>query len=166
LFTSIQKIRQNVLYARTPPKKTAISLALGVALAFGPLPGLHLISAFMLTRFFRLNGLVMVTGVFVHNPWTMLPIHALGLVLGDLLIYGHLASIESFQLFPWQEIGFFTLFKASFWQSNGEIFLIILPSFLLGSCITALITGAFTYQVTWRYLSRSHPFEQSPDSPP
>lgn len=166
LFLSIQKIRQNVLYARTPPKKTALSLAIGIGLAFGPLPGLHLIGAFVLTRVFRLNGLVMVTGVFVHNPWTMIPIHGLGLVLGDLLLHGHLASIENFQMFPWEDIGFFTLFKREFWQTNGQVFLTLLPSFLIGSTISALVTGISTYQITVRYLTRNlaHASQQNPST--
>lgn len=153
----LRNLRTSVLYAKTPPSRTALSLAIGVGIALGPLPGLHLLVTFALLKFFRLNSIVLLGGVFVHNPWTMIPIHALGLTIGDLLLYGKFASIEGFRSFPWEQFGFFSLFKPIFWQQNRELFLSMLAPFALGSTVMAVVGGVLTYKLALNYLKRNLP---------
>lgn len=64
----LQRIKKEILQADTPPRITAISMAVGVALAFGPLPGLHLLLGFLLNRIFKLNAVIMLVGILIHNP--------------------------------------------------------------------------------------------------
>ena len=149
-YLSFARIRTEIKRSASSPKVTALSMAMGVGLAFGPLPGLHILIGFVLARILRLNPIVMLLGIFFHNPWTMVPIHLTGLLLGDLLVYGHFESIAKFQAFPWHEIGFFNLFDRSFWLDNGPILRSFIKPFLLGSSLLGIATGLASYWFTFR----------------
>lgn len=163
---TLRKIRQNILYAKTPPKITALSLALGIGIALGPFPGFHFFLVFILLKFCRLNNIVLLGGVFLHNPWTMIPIHALGLMVGDLILHGHLASVDTLSAVPWKEFGFLSLFQKQFWDQNGESFLKLLLPFGIGSSLIGVLSGIFSYYTALQFLRRRLPdeFRQSPPS--
>ncbi len=156
-YVSLSRVRHALLYADTPPKLTAASMAVGVALAFSPFPGVHLVAAFLLSKIFRLNPVVVLIGSMIHNPWTMLPIHAFGLMVGDLMLYGHLESVELFRAFPWDELGVATVFKLSFWSQNGDVFLEMLRPFFIGSFAVSAILGLFAYRLTLKFVKYAKP---------
>ncbi len=154
-YFSLKRIKKEILQSSSSPKITALSMGIGVALAFGPIPGLHLITFFIINKLFKLNPVVMLLGILCHNPWTMIPIHLLGLFLGDLVLYQGLVSTEQFKLFPWGELGFSTLFSGPFWNLNGPLLLTFLKPFLVGSTFSAIIFGFSSYYLTFKICSRS-----------
>lgn len=147
-------MRDKILYAKTPPKLTALSFALGVAIAMGPFPGLHVVTGLLLLKVWRLNSVVLFTGIFIHNPWTMIPIHTLALAIGDLLLYQEFATLDKFSQFPWKELGFFTFFEGEFWQAHGDLFLGLLAPFVVGSLVLALVCAIASYKLSLHYLMR------------
>jgi len=154
-YFSLKRIKKEILQSDAGPKRTAISLATGVALAFSPFPGLHLISLIILIKAFRLNGVVSLAGVLIHNPWTMVLIHFAGLALGDLVLHGNLAILANFQLLPWNEIGLTTIFMKSFWVDNGVVLKSIFLPFLVGSSILSLVFGTLSYRMALGLLTRN-----------
>jgi uncharacterized protein len=58
-----------------PPHKLALAFALGVFVAFSPTIGLHTLSCLVLGWMLRLNKLVILTGAFINNPWTIVPLY-------------------------------------------------------------------------------------------
>jgi len=161
-YFSFQRIKKEILHSSSTPRVTALSMAIGVSLAFGPIPGLHLLTFFIINKVFKLNAVVMLLGILVHNPWTMIPIHLLGLFLGDMLLYQELVSGEQFKLFPWGQLGITTLFNGPFWELNGPLLLTFLKPFMVGSTASAIIFGLTSYYFTFKFCSRSEPEETTP----
>jgi uncharacterized protein (DUF2062 family) len=151
---SVKRFKNEIFQAGTPPRTTAFSLALGIWLAFSPIPGLHFVIAFVAARMFKLNGVVLILGVMIHNPWTMLPIHMLGLMIGDLVLTGHLQSLEQFQQFPIGELGLTNLFRHSFWHEHGPALSYFIRPFVVGHLIMNTVLALVFYRYTL-YLLRN-----------
>lgn len=156
-------IRNKIVHADTSPHVTALSFAIGIVIALGPFPGLHIISGLILLKFWKLNNVVLFSGIFVHNPWTLIPIHTFALALGDLILYQRFATLDKFSQFPWQEFGFFTFFKGEFWMKNGDLFLSILPPFFVGSLVLSAAGGIFAYRSALRFLLRKRRHGRTPN---
>ena len=147
-FFSLGQIKKEILGAQSSPRLTAVSMATGVVLAFSPFPGMHLLIGFILIKSFRLNPIITLLGILVHNPWTMVPIHLAGLVTGDLVLSGGLVSLESFRTIPWQEFGITRIWNAGFWQRNGPLLLSIFKPFFVGSSLLSTVFGLMSYRLT------------------
>ena len=147
-YFSLQRIKKVITQADTPPHITAISMAVGVSLAFGPLPGLHLVLGFLINRIFRLNPVVMLVGILAHNPWTMIPIHLTGLFTGDLILYQKLVSAGQFESMPWDQIGVFSFVDSAFWAEHGQTLASFLTPFVVGHLILSTTTGIISYKLT------------------
>jgi uncharacterized protein (DUF2062 family) len=119
------------------PERIALAFALGVFLAFSPLLGLHTFLGLILAFFFDLNRIALLLGVFVNNPWTLIPIYAAGTYLGGLLV--GFPSRPPLPHFDWQAV-----WSAGFWvQLAGQRQ--ILTPMLLGSSILSVLTAALSY---------------------
>ena len=67
------------------PGKLKLAFAVGVFIAFSPLVGVHAVLGVLVTWAFRFNPVAVMVGVFINNPWTMVPIYGGGLWLGTML---------------------------------------------------------------------------------
>ena len=153
------RAKEALLLSDTSPKVTALSMAVGVALAFSPFPGLQFIFAIVLTHWLRLNSMVVIVGILVHNPWTFFPIHLSGIVVGDLVLYRKMQSMDAFREFPWHELGLRTTFSSEFWQENGSLFLSFLLPFFWGHMILAALMAVLSYYLTLKVLKRNPTFD-------
>ncbi len=154
-YISLNRFKKEILKSPTSHRMTAFSMALGVWLAFSPFPGLHLVIAFVLQRIFKLNGVVLLVGILVHNPWTMIPIHLSGLAIGDLILSGSLDSLALFDEFPWNDLGISTVFSSDFWHDNWQFLRAFLKPFFCGSLVLASSFSVAAYNVTLRILKRA-----------
>ena len=68
------------------PEKVAASFAIGVAIAFSPFIGFHLLLAIVLAVILRLNKLDVVLGTLVVNPLTLGPVSAAALPVGRTIL--------------------------------------------------------------------------------
>lgn len=65
------------------PKKFALSFCMGIFIAFCPFIGLRTVMAFVFSRLFMLNFVVVLaTLMVIHNPWTMIPVYGAGYFFG------------------------------------------------------------------------------------
>jgi uncharacterized protein len=119
------------------PERIAKAFALGVFLAFSPLIGLHFFLGLGLVLFFGLNRFALLLGLFINNPWTLLPIYAAGTYLGGLLI-----GFPQIPVLPSFELG--SIWNGHFWgQLAGQWY--ILKPLVVGSFVLSVFLSAFSY---------------------
>ncbi len=73
---------REVLSVKEPPRRVALAFAVGIFIGMSPLLGLHTILGIVLAWQLRLNKLVTLIGVYVTNPWTIVPIYTFGTLIG------------------------------------------------------------------------------------
>ena len=129
------KMRQ-VLAIKDSPRRIATSFAVGVFIGMSPLLGIHTVLGIVIAWQFRLNKLVTLIGVYVTNPWTIIPIYTFGTWVGARLM-----GIES--IIPsvdWSSITFFGLM--------GSFRPLVLP-FVLGSTLLGFVAAVIGYFVIY-----------------
>ena len=130
---------KKLLALEDTPERIAKAFALGVFLAFSPLIGLHIVLGFGLAFFCGLNRVAMLLGLFINNPWTLVPIYAAGTYLGGLIIgFPQMPALPSFELR--------SLWSVEFWgQLAGQWH--ILKPMIVGSFILSIFLSSFSYIV-------------------
>jgi uncharacterized protein (DUF2062 family) len=93
IFAYLQKTRvwvglkNHILHPDVTPQQLALSFAIGCAIAFNPILGLHTWMAFLLCVIFRkLHKPLIFAATFINNPWTMVPIATVSAYLGNILL--------------------------------------------------------------------------------
>ena len=142
-----QRLRHFFLHPELSPEQIAWSFALGLSVAFNPLMGLHtlLVLAFCFL-FRRLHMPLMFLGAFINNPWTMVPIATLEVILGNLL-RGH-GLHHGLGNIPWRDIGWRNFASWSGMQSLADMLRPVLHSYLLGGFILCVLALPVGYWVT------------------
>ncbi|MGO9379713.1 MAG: DUF2062 domain-containing protein [Dissulfurispiraceae bacterium] len=134
------KIRQ-VIGVKDSPRKIALSFGVGVFIGISPLLGLHTILGILAAWIFRLNKFVTLVGVYITNPWTIVPIYTFATWLG-----GRILGME--HILPKID-----------WHNAGMLDLIrdlepILAPFIFGSVFLGLVSGIAGYIVIYRSVVR------------
>jgi uncharacterized protein len=131
-----EKMRQ-VLAVKDSPRRIAASFAVGVFIGMSPLLGIHTILGLAIAWQFRLNKLVTLIGVYVTNPWTIIPIYTFGTWVGARLmgIEHILPSVD------WASITFFGLL--------GSFRPLVLP-FVVGSTLIGLVAATIGYFLIYK----------------
>ena len=134
------KLRQ-VIGVKDSPRKIALSFGLGVFIGMSPILGLHTILGIIAAWIFRLNKFVTLVGVYVTNPWTIVPIYTFATWLGG------------------QILGMEHILPKIDWHNAGIVDLIkdlepILPPFIFGTVFLGLICGIAGYVVIYRSVVR------------
>ena len=118
------------------PERIAFAFAFGVFLAFSPLLGLHTLLALTCAFLFGLNRFALLVGVFVNNPWTLVPIYAAGNYLGGLLV-----GFPDFSLPSWEKIG-----HLDFWWQVFDQWRLLLPM-MVGSTVLSVLAAVISYPI-------------------
>ncbi len=141
---SILDIRQKIRYIvmiNDPPHRVALSLGVGLFIGMSPFLGLHTIIGIAAAWIFKLNKFVTIVGVYVTNPWTIIPIYAFATWFGAKLL-----NIQ--EIIPdinWAE--------ASLSQIANEMKSLLAP-FLLGTTLLGLISGIAGYMIIYILMNR------------
>jgi uncharacterized protein (DUF2062 family) len=83
------RIKENIkriLGIGDSPHMIALSFAVGVFFAISPLLGLHTILGLAVAWRFRLNKAVVLSGVYVTNPWSIIPIYTFCTWFGTVML--------------------------------------------------------------------------------
>jgi uncharacterized protein (DUF2062 family) len=75
-----------ILTLDSHPGHISAGLAVGVLISFTPFYGFHLLMAIAAAFIFRLNKLTCITGTWINNPLTVVPVTAVSYKLGRLLL--------------------------------------------------------------------------------
>ncbi len=129
------KLRE-VISTKDSPKKIALSFAMGVFFGMSPLIGLHTVLAIGAAYLFRTNKFVTIVGVYVTNPWTIVPIYTFTTWLGAKLL--HVDKI--IPPLKWHAMSFSYLFN--------EVRFLLWP-FVFGSTLVALVSALIGYIVVY-----------------
>ncbi len=137
-----EKFRQ-VLSVRESPHRIAIAFATGIFIGMSPLLGIHTVLGIAVAWQFRLNRLVTLIGVYVTNPWTIVPIYTFGTWTGAKILGMHdlLPDID------WNHISMQGLL--------AEFRHLVLP-FILGSTLLGAIAAIVSYILVYRAVKSYH----------
>jgi len=128
-----------MLGSDSSPEVVAASFAIGVAISFTPLFGLHWIIALLLAVILRLNKVDVLLGTLAVNPLTFPAVAAIAIPIGRLLLR---ARREAVAHLPWRE-----LFRRSFWTSAAPTMKAIGLQMAVGLFFLAVTIGSLTYVV-------------------
>jgi uncharacterized protein (DUF2062 family) len=135
------KLRE-MLTIEEPPHRIAAAFAVGVFIGMSPFLGIHTLLGLVIAWQFKLNKLVTVMGVFVTNPWTIVPIYTFGTWVGTRII-----GVESIiPVIDWSHITFFGFL--------GKFRHLVLP-FIVGNIVTGLISAVVSYFLIYRAVKIS-----------
>lgn len=124
------------------PKKIAISFAVGVFIGMSPILGLHTVLGIAAAWIFRLNKFVTIIGVYVTNPWTIVPIYTFATWFGAKLL-GIKKIIPSID---WNNI--------SFGYILNEMRHLLLP-FIFGTTLLGLLSAIAGYIIIYQAVIKS-----------
>ena len=122
------------------PQKLKLAFAVGVFIAFSPLVGIHTVLGVAITWLFRFNPVAVMVGVFINNPWTMVPIYGGGLWLG-LQLWPPAADLPGIHFEGLTFIDFLVQLKP------------YLIPFVLGCTLTGLVAALIGYGVMHMLIS-------------
>lgn len=153
----IRKSIRFLLQAEGSPERLAIAFSLGVFLGFSPLLGLHTLIGLGLAIVFRLNKLVVLMGVYLNNPWVIVPFYGFSFLLGIQLtgMPQGAASIDQL-LERIAGIGVTTLLQADFWGWTFSQWRLLIPVFV-GSTVLCTGMALVAYPLTLWLLRRFKP---------
>ncbi len=120
----------------------ALSFGVGVFIGMSPFLGLHTIMGIAGAWIFHLNKFVTIAGVYVTNPWTIVPIYTFATWIGAELLGIH----EIIPDINWNDI--------SFSQVINEMQPLLLP-FLFGTTLLGLISGFAGYLIIYKMINKS-----------
>jgi uncharacterized protein (DUF2062 family) len=136
----------HMLGSDSPPEIVAASFAIGVAISFTPLIGLHWVIALGLAFVLKLNKIDVLLGTLVVNPLTLPAVGALALPIGRFLLQ---ARREAIAHLPWHD-----MFRRSFWTAAGPTMRAVGAQIAVGMFALSLVAGALTYVVLLRLIKR------------
>jgi uncharacterized protein len=138
------KILRRLFLLNDTPERIALAFALGVFLAFSPLIGLHTLLGIILSLTFGLNRFALLLGVFVNNPWTLVPIYAAGTYLGSLIVgFPRITSLPAFKCS--------LLLSGKYWVHLASQWSFLKP-LLLGSFILSMFAASLSYLIALRII--------------
>ena len=118
-----------------------MAFALGIFIGISPLFGIHTILGISLAHLFRLNRFVTIIGVYVTNPWTIIPIYTFCTWVGAKCfgIQKILPDVD------WGHITFSMLLK--------DLGPLLMP-FLVGTLLIGFFASMVSYAIVYALLKR------------
>ena len=129
-----------VLHLNETPHRTAAAFAVGVFICFSPTYGLHTASALFTAWAFRLNLVAVLTGSFLNNPWTVVPI--LGATLWTGFVVMGMPNVPAMQ---WDDVSVRALYE--------QLAPYVVP-FLVGGFVLSLLGALLTYPAALFVITR------------
>ena len=135
-----QKIKL-ILEIRDTPHRLSLAFATGVFIGMSPLFGVHTLLGLLVASLFRLNKLTILVGVYITNPWTIVPIYTFSTWVGAkcLGVNNILPDID------WRNITLSVIMK--------DFGFLIMP-FLCGTFIMAALSSLVSYVVLYHLVRK------------
>lgn len=146
----LKRLLRYVLHTDDTPVRAALAFALGVFIAWTPIVGLHTLVALGLAFLLGLNRVAVLTGTFINNPWTFLPIYSASAYLGSLLVGSDAPAPRLEGLSNWSDVGDFLS------QCQPWIVPLTTGTLILGTLCAFLSFPVVLYGIRWyRALRRA-----------
>jgi hypothetical protein len=137
------------LHTDDTPSRAALAFAIGVFIAWTPVLGLHTLLALGVAFLFGLNRVAMLTGTFVNNPWTIVPIYSSSAWIGSLLTGTDAGLPRLHEQTSWESFSSFIV------QVRPWIVPMTTGTLVLGSLCALLSFPIILYGIRW-YRSLRH----------
>ncbi len=133
-----ERLRQ-VLVIKESPHRIALAFAVGIFIGMSPRLGVPTVLGLAVAWIFKLNRLVTLVGVYVTNPWTIVPIYTFGTWVGAkvLRIDDIIPDID------WTNVTFVGIFR--------DFSPLILP-FITGTTLLGVISAIISYAAIYRMV--------------
>jgi uncharacterized protein (DUF2062 family) len=141
-----QRALKALLQIDDVPERIAFAFALGVFVGFSPLLGLHTVLGLGLAVLFRLNKVAVLIGVYMNNPWVVVPFYGFATWFGLWLT----GLPEGVSLPP---VGFLELFRQEFWAWLIGQWRLLIPA-LIGSTILCVLLAILSYPIALYVLRK------------
>ncbi|HEV8130691.1 MAG TPA: DUF2062 domain-containing protein [Acidobacteriota bacterium] len=128
------------------PKRLALSFTIGTFLSFSPPLGIHTILGLSIAYLFHLNRTAMVVGVYLNNPWTIVPYYAFATWVG-IKITGMPEGVQM------PHVGLREIMTRAFWMQIMAEWRILIPA-VVGSLVLALLIALVTYPIMLHLIGR------------
>lgn len=125
-----------ILSVKENPHRLSMAFAVGIFIGMSPLFGLHTVLGIVVAYIFRLNRFVTLVGVYVTNPWTIIPIYTFSTWLGAFCL-----GIE--HILPEADWRHMTMSKLL-----NELSPLLKP-FVVGTVIVGLASSVISYFVVY-----------------
>lgn len=142
----IRQYLRRLLSLEDTPERIAKAFALGVFITFSPLVGLHTLLALAIAFLFGLNRVAVLLGLFINNPWTLVPFYTASTYVGGAII--GFPGMEAMPQFGWNQF-----FSHSFWLQLFHQWPILMPM-ALGSTIISVMLAFLSYAIALRLIKR------------
>lgn len=121
----------------------ALSFSIGVFIGMSPLLGIHTILGLTVATLFRLNKFVTIVGVYLTNPWTIVPIYTFSTYVGAKL----LGIKKIMPNIDWHNL--------SLTKIVSELSDLVIP-FLVGTTFVAILSGLLSYIIIYHVIKKTH----------
>ncbi len=162
-------IKFRILHTNDSPHRIAKGMAVGLFIAWSPLIGLHIILALLLSTLLKANKFIAVIGVWVCNPFTIVPIYYPSYFLGKKILSifypeNNFSGSQIKDMFSSFESGNIIAFlHTKFWK---DLFVFLyhagielwLGSILMGITVAVIGYMATFYIVNW--YRKTHPHKR------
>lgn len=115
---------------------------MGVFIGMSPFLGIHTVLGLALAWQFKLNKFVTLIGVYVTNPWTIVPIYSFGTWVGAKVM----GLDKIIPAVNWSHITFLGFI---------ENFRPLLMPFLVGSLLVGAVTAVISYMTIYSVVRKS-----------
>lgn len=132
---------QLILCVKDTPHRTSIAFALGIFIGMSPLFGIHTLLGLVVAYVFRLNKLVTIVGVYVTNPWTIIPIYTFSTWVGAKC----LGINRIFPDIDWSTITLSTLIK--------DLGPLLVP-FIVGTVLMSILSSLVSYVAIYHLIKK------------
>ncbi|MGE5301166.1 MAG: DUF2062 domain-containing protein [Acidobacteriota bacterium] len=136
-----ERLRE-ILVVKEPPHKVATAFSVGIFIGMSPLLGFHTLLGIFLAWQLKLNKLVTLVGVYVTNPWTIVPIYTFGTWVGTKIL-----GVE--RLIPPMDWSHMTL------KLLLQEFEYLLMPFIVGSTVVAVVAAVVSYLLIYWTVKRN-----------
>ena len=141
---------RSLLALDDPPERTALAFTIGVFITFSPLLGLHTVIATLIAFLFRFNKIAILTGTYINNPLSLVPIIVVSYGIGAFLLGRPLRiPAEGIELLkhPHPLTGsYYRLLFTSSWY--------LVEPFAIGAMLLSVVCSLASYPLTLRLLRR------------
>ena len=117
-----------ILSVKDTPHRISVAFALGIFIGMSPLFGVHTLLGLLVAYVFRLNKLATVVGVYITNPWTIIPIYTFSTWVGGKCLGVHkiLPDVD------WKHITFSALMN----DLSPLLMPFVVGTFLIGTLVS------------------------------
>ena len=128
---TISEIVRKVLNEGHSPTRSAASFAVGTAISFSPLLGLHFLIALLIAFLFRLNKVELILGTLVNNPWTVPIVYSSAFFLGNWMLGWEMPPFTLEAMFTREVFIPLLLGCTVFMGASGFVSFVLVRSFLI-----------------------------------